>query len=161
VKARVHLAEVYASQNRTGDAEALLLPALSSRDPEVRWRLADVLIAQGRLEEGETQFEAARFGFEELLGRHLLAFADHAAEFYAGSGNDCRRALELTRANVANRPTRRAVQQEHAIAVNADEAAAASDRRTPIQWAGVVTVLRIDLLFFGSFHSRGRDPWRN
>jgi hypothetical protein len=42
-------------------------------------------------------------------GKHLFAFADHAAEFYAGSGNDCRRALELTRANVANRPTRRAI----------------------------------------------------
>ena len=47
VKARVHLAEIYASQDQTGDAEALLLPALSSRDPEVQWRLADVLTAQG------------------------------------------------------------------------------------------------------------------
>jgi len=44
VKARVHLAEIYASQGHTGDAEALLLPALSSHDPEVRWRLADALI---------------------------------------------------------------------------------------------------------------------
>ena len=60
VKARVHLAEIYASQDKPGDAEALLLPALSSRDPEVRWRLADVLIAQGRFEEAETQLDAAR-----------------------------------------------------------------------------------------------------
>jgi tetratricopeptide (TPR) repeat protein len=119
VKARVHLAEIYASQGQTDDAEALLLPALSSRDPEVRWRLADVLIAQGRFEEAETQLDAARLGFDRLLGRHLLAFADHAAEFYAGSGNDRRRALELARANLANRPTRRAVMQAHAIAVNA------------------------------------------
>jgi hypothetical protein len=117
VKARVHLAEIYASQDRTGEAEALLLPALSSRDPEVQWRLADVLVAQGRFEEAETQLEAARLGFEELLEKHLLAFADHAAEFYAGSGNDCRRALELARANVANRPTRRAIKQARAIAV--------------------------------------------
>jgi hypothetical protein len=50
----------------------------------------------------------------------LLAFADHAAEFYAGSGNDRRRALELARANVANRPTRRAVNQAHAIALNGE-----------------------------------------
>jgi hypothetical protein len=127
VKARVHLAEIYASQGRAGDAEALLLPALCSRDPEVRWRLADVLIAQGRLEEAETQLEAARFGYEELLRKHLLAFADHAAEFYAGSGNDRQRALELARTNVANRPTRRAVRQEHAIAGNADEGASTSD----------------------------------
>jgi tetratricopeptide (TPR) repeat protein len=118
VKARVHLAEIYASQGQTRDAEALLVPALSSRDPEVRWRLADVLIAQGRLEEGERQLDAARLGFEELLGRHLLAFADHAAEFYASSGNDYRRALELARANLANRPTRRAIKQVETLALS-------------------------------------------
>jgi hypothetical protein len=28
---------------------------------------------------------AARFGFDELLGKHILAFADHAAEFYCGT----------------------------------------------------------------------------
>jgi hypothetical protein len=122
VKARVHLAEIYASQDRIGDAEALLLPALSSRDPEVNWRLADVLTAQGRFEEAERQLDAARSGFDQLLGRHLLAFADHAAEFYAGSGNDGRRALELARTNVANRPTRRAVKQADAIAITADAA---------------------------------------
>jgi tetratricopeptide (TPR) repeat protein len=120
VKARVHLAEIYASQDQADDAEALLIPALSCRDPEVRWRLADVLIAQGRFEEAETRLEAARFGFDQLLERHLLAFADHAAEFYAGSGNDCRRALELARANVTNRPTRRAIKQAHAIALRAE-----------------------------------------
>ncbi|HEV8362977.1 MAG TPA: hypothetical protein VGQ52_05635 [Gemmatimonadaceae bacterium] len=119
VKARVHLAEIYASQNQTGDAEALLLAALSSRDPEVRWRLADVLIAQERFQEAEAQLAAARFGFDELLGRHRLAFADHAAEFYADSGNDRPRALELARANVANRPTRRAIKQAQAIAMDA------------------------------------------
>jgi hypothetical protein len=120
VKARVHLAEVCASQGQPGEAEALLKPALASRDPEVRWRLADVLIAQGIFEEGERQLAAARSGFEELLSRHLLAFADHAAEFYAGSGNDYRLALELARTNANNRPTRRAVRQAHAIAVMAD-----------------------------------------
>jgi hypothetical protein len=118
VKARVHLAEIYASEG-----EALLLPALASRDPEVRWRLADVLIAQERFDEAKIELDAARFGFDELLGRHLLAFADHAAEFFAGSGNDCRRALELARVNVANRPTRRAIKQAHAIALKAHEAA--------------------------------------
>jgi tetratricopeptide (TPR) repeat protein len=126
VKARVRLAEIYAGQDRFCDAEALLLPALSSRDPEVNWRLADVLTAQGRFEEAERQLDAARSGFDQLLGRHLLAFADHAAEFYAGSGNDGRRAFELARTNVANRPTRRAVKQADAIALIAD-AAGASD----------------------------------
>ena len=91
VKARVHLAEICASQGEASDAETLLLPALSSRDPEVRWRLADALIAQERFEEAEIQLDAARSGFDELLGKHPLAFADHAAAFYAGSGNDRRR----------------------------------------------------------------------
>jgi tetratricopeptide (TPR) repeat protein len=118
VKARVHLAEIYASQDQADDAEALLIPALSSRDPEVQWRLADVLFVQDRLEEAELRLDAARCGFDELLEKHLLAFADHAAEFYAGSGADHRRALELASANVANRPTRRAIKQAHTIAVN-------------------------------------------
>jgi hypothetical protein len=119
VKARVHLAEIHGSRGHTAEAEALLVPALSSREPEVGWRLAEALIAQGRVEEGETQLDAARRGFDGLLEKHLLAFADHAAEFYAGSGNDRRRALELARANVANRPTRRAVRQMDAIAITA------------------------------------------
>jgi len=116
VKARVHLAEIYAVQQRLGDAEALLRPALSSGDPEAGWRLADVLIGQDRFDEAERHLDAARRGFDDLLGKHRLAFADHAAEFYAGSGDDCRRALELARANVTNRPTRRAVTQADAIA---------------------------------------------
>jgi hypothetical protein len=115
VKARVHLAEIYSSQDRTGEAEALLRPVISSKDPEVRWRLADVLIAQEKFEAANAELEAARCGFEELLRKHLLAFADHAAEFYAGSGNDRRRALDLARANVANRPTRRALKQAYAL----------------------------------------------
>jgi tetratricopeptide (TPR) repeat protein len=118
VKARVHLAEIYTSQDRLDDAEMLLRPVVSSGDPEVRWRLADVLIEQGRFDEAGPQLDAARSGFDALLRRHLLAFADHAAAFYAGSGNDCRRALELARANVANRPTRRAVTQAEAIAAS-------------------------------------------
>jgi hypothetical protein len=121
VRARVHLAEIFASQGRTGEAEALLSPALSSSDPEVNWRLADVLMREGKHEEAETQLNAARSGFDQLLERHQLAFADHAAEFYAGSGDDGRRALALARKNVANRPTRRAVKQMRAIA---DDAAA-------------------------------------
>jgi hypothetical protein len=114
-KARVHLAEIDAGRHHVYEAETLLLAALPSCDPEVAWRLGDVLIAQGRFEEGEARLEAARLGFEALLERHPLAFADHAAEFYAGSGNDRRRALELARANVANRSTRRAIEQLEAI----------------------------------------------
>jgi hypothetical protein len=121
VKARVHLAEIYVSQDQLRVAEALLVPALASPDPEVRWRLADVLTAQGRVAEAEMHLDAARRGFAALLRKHLLAFADHGAEFYAGSGSDFQRALELARVNVANRPTRRALDQVHAIAAAIQE----------------------------------------
>jgi len=125
-KARVHLAEIYSSSGRTSDAEALLVPAISSGDPEVRWRLADVMLSQGKSAEAEAHIRAARAGFDALLERHLLAFADHGAEFYAGSGNDCRRALELARINVGNRPTLRAFEQAHSIALCAAEVVAAA-----------------------------------
>jgi tetratricopeptide (TPR) repeat protein len=111
VKARVHLAEICADEGRLAQAEALLVPALVSGDPEASWRLADVLALQGDPDAAATQLEAARSRFEELLARHPLAFADHAAEFYAGSGGDPRRAVALARANAANRPTRRALDQ--------------------------------------------------
>jgi len=81
----------------------------------VRWRLADVLFAQMRFDEAKIQLDAAALGFEELLERHLLAFADHAAEFYSGSGQDRKRALELAHANLANRQTGRAAKLAQAI----------------------------------------------
>ena len=137
-KARVHLAEIYSSSGRASDAEALLIPAISSGDPEVRWRLADVLALQKRYAEAEVHMQAARFGFEALLGRHLLAFADHGAEFYAGSGDNWRRALQLARINVANRPTLRAFEQAHHIAVNAGDTAAAAQilAEARVRWGG-------------------------
>jgi tetratricopeptide (TPR) repeat protein len=125
-KARVHLAEIYSSSGRANDAEALLIPAISSGDPEVRWRLADVLASQKRYAEAEVHMQAAQFGFEALLERHLLAFADHGAEFYAGSGNNWHRGLDLARVNLANRQTLRAFEQAHDIAVNAGDTEAAS-----------------------------------
>jgi hypothetical protein len=65
--------------------------------------------------------QTARSGFEALLEKHLLAFADHGAEFYAGSGNDPRRAFELASINLANRPTLRAFEQAYEAAVDAGE----------------------------------------
>ncbi len=62
-KARVHLAEIYSSSGRASDAGALLIPVISSGDPEVRWRLADVLTSQKRYAEAEVHMQAARVGF--------------------------------------------------------------------------------------------------
>ena len=124
-KARLHLAEICSAEGNFGAAEELLRPVMAIGDPEVNWRLADLLAAQGRFDDAETQMETARSGFESLLQRHLLAFADHGAEFYAGSGNDERKALQLARLNADNRPTLRALEQAYEIAISAGDAAAA------------------------------------
>lgn len=136
VKARVHLAEIRLSENCAPQARALLVPALPSGDPEVSWRLSDVALALGRSAEAETLSEAARSGFERLLARHPLAFADHAAEFYAGSGGDSRRAFELTRIDLANRQTLRAFEKAHGAASNAGETLAAQGilAAARVQW---------------------------
>jgi len=127
VKARVHLAEIYLRCGRAGDAQVLLVPAVSSGDPEVRWRLADAMRATGRPAEAEVLMQAAESGFEVLLGKHLLAFADHGAEFYSGGGNDAERAFELASINLANRPTLRAFEQAYVTAVGAGKSNIASD----------------------------------
>jgi len=126
VKARVHLAETCIRRELMAEAKALLMPAVASCDLEVSWRLADVLAAMGRVAEADKQMLVARSGFEALLTKHLLAFADHGAEFYSGSGNDPQRASELARINVANRPTLRAFEQawETAVAVGETDQAA-------------------------------------
>jgi tetratricopeptide (TPR) repeat protein len=108
VRARVHLAEICLREQRNFEAMTLLKPALDSDDPEAHWRMADALLAQNLVAEGRMHLESARLRYEDLLARHFLAFADHAAEFYTGSGDNAPRALELARANVTNRPTRRA-----------------------------------------------------
>ena len=124
-KAQLHLAEICSAEGNFGAAEELLRPVMAIGDPEVNWRLADLLAAQGQLHDAETQMETARSGFKSLLQRHLLAFADHGAEFYAGSGNDQRKALQLARLNADNRPTLRALEQAYDLATSCFDRAAA------------------------------------
>jgi tetratricopeptide (TPR) repeat protein len=125
VRARVHLAEICSATGRTGEAVTILRGTLTSGDPEVSWRLADVLNAEGRFDEATLHLEGARSGFERVLDKHLLAFADHGAEFYIGSGGNPLRALELAQVNLGNRPTLRAFEQTHTIALEAGETDAA------------------------------------
>jgi tetratricopeptide (TPR) repeat protein len=138
VKARVHLSEIYLSNNRAEEAEALLIPAVSSGDPEVNWRLADVMVAMGKHSDAAAQMDAARSGFEILLERYLLAFADHGAEFYAGSGDDPGRAFTLANANLENRATLRTFEQTYETAVGAGNSKAASETLTAAKerWGG-------------------------
>lgn len=121
VKARVHLSEIYLRYGRAKDAGTLLLSAILSGDPEIHWRLADVLVKMGRFADAEAQLQTARSCFETLLKDHLLAFADHGAEFYSGSGSDPHRAFELASINLVNRPTLRAFEQAYETAVAAGE----------------------------------------
>jgi tetratricopeptide (TPR) repeat protein len=127
IRARVHLAEICSATGRAGEAEAMLRPVLAGGDPEVSWRLADVLHGEGSVDEAASHLEAARSRFEALLDKHLLAFADHGAEFYIGSGGDPLRALELAQINLRNRPTLRAFEQTYTIALEAGEADAANE----------------------------------
>ena len=134
--ARVHLAEIRLDAGELAKAEALLRPVMESGDPEVKWRLAEVLKSQGRGAEADREREAARNAFESLLARHELAFADHAAEFYLSAGGDPARACNLARVNLANRPTLRAFELAHKAALASGEAAFAHELalRARTQW---------------------------
>jgi tetratricopeptide (TPR) repeat protein len=127
ISARVHLSEIYFDDGDLKGAEALLAPVFASGDPEVNWRLSEVLEAQSKHVEAEQQLNAARSGFESLLVRHELAFADHAAEFYLSSGADPQRACDLARVNLANRPTRRAFELARVAAGRAGDQRLASE----------------------------------
>lgn len=154
VKARVHLSETCLDEGDPAAARALLEPALSSGDPEVHWRLADVAVAMNHQAQAHGHLQAARDGFEALLARHPLAFADHGAEFYLGSGNDARRALELAQLNRANRPTLRAFEQAHAAALAAGEATTAAllARDGRERWGGMAAFA------FSSLAARPEEP---
>jgi tetratricopeptide (TPR) repeat protein len=131
VSARVHLSEIWLEDGNLEGAEALLLPVVASGDPEVNWRLSEVLDAQSKPVEADVQRNAARSGFENLLIRHELAFADHAAEFYLSSGADPQRACDLARVNLANRPTRRAFELAQVAALRAGDQRLASELLAP------------------------------
>jgi tetratricopeptide (TPR) repeat protein len=126
VKARVHLSEIYLSYGHAEDAAALLASSVSSNDPEVHWRLADVMVEMGNISDAEALMRTARSGFDALLKKHLLAFADHGAEFYSGSGGDVAHAFELARVNVENRPTLRAFEQAYEAAIEASKSDSAT-----------------------------------
>ena len=127
ISARVHLSEIYLNDGDLEGAEALLAPVVASGDPEVNWRLSEVLEARSKSKEADVQRNAARSGFESLLVRHELAFADHAVEFYLSSGANPQRACDLARVNLANRPTRRAFELAHAAALRAGDQQLASE----------------------------------
>ncbi len=116
--AAVHLAEICLDNNELNQAEILLNSVSSSGDPEVRWRLADLHSKRGDTLAQEKELGLASMMYEDLLSRHELAFADHAAEFYLSSGKNLTRARQLALMNLENRKTTRA----YGLAIEAAEA---------------------------------------
>ena len=104
-----HLAEVEADMGETEVAiERLRRLADTSDDPDYAAQLARILAQRGRLEEARGWRARAAARYDELVARHLAAFADHAAEFWLEAGDDPHRALWLARRNLEIRRTPRA-----------------------------------------------------
>jgi len=125
-KARGHLAEVEAALGRTDRALELLRPlARSSDDPDYAAQLARILGDAAQPEEAASWRAVAATRYDDLMGRHPEAFADHAAEFWLAAGGDPRRALNLAQTNLAVRPTPRAYElvMNAALAVGDKKAA--------------------------------------
>lgn len=107
--AQGHLAEVEAASGEPDSAIDRLRPlAISSDDPDYAGQLARILGEVGRVAEAREWRERAAARYEELVARHLEAFADHAAEFWLEVGSDPDRALWLARKNLEVRQTPRA-----------------------------------------------------
>jgi len=107
--AQGHLAEVEASLGETDSAIARLRPlTISSDDPDYAAQLARIMSEVRRVEEAVEWRARAAVRYEELIVRHLEAFADHAAEFWLEAGDDPQQALWLAQKNVEVRQTPRA-----------------------------------------------------
>ncbi|MBT8493173.1 MAG: hypothetical protein KJO07_08950, partial [Deltaproteobacteria bacterium] len=106
-----HLAGNLAAREQPDRAIELLEPlADSSEDPQYLAQLGELLIASGRAKQGRALIEKARASYAELLAESPQAFADHAVDFYLGSGRSPQRALELARLLVEDRPVDRSYQ---------------------------------------------------
>ena len=109
VVANVHVAELSVARGDVAAAIARLEPLVASRDPEVLALLGRCYARRGDAPRAVRAITAARERFAELVSRHPLAFADHAAEFFLGPGSDPERAYQLARGNLSVRRTPRAV----------------------------------------------------
>lgn len=107
VSARTDRAAALAANGDVDTAIAALKELCATvDDPEPAGLLAGLLIENGDNDEAQPWRDRASQGFEALLQRHRLAFADHAAEFYLRVGEPSQ-ALALAEANFSNRDTPR------------------------------------------------------
>jgi tetratricopeptide (TPR) repeat protein len=133
--AQGHLAEVEADLGNPEAALARLYPlAMSSDDPDYAAQLARILGEIGRNDESSGWCRLAADRYDELTAAHREAFADHAAEFWLGPGNDPEKALQLATFNLGARKTPRACELlTQALEANTARAASALLRRAPTQ----------------------------
>jgi tetratricopeptide (TPR) repeat protein len=111
VAAELHLAEIERSSGAVEAAtQRLERIAHVATDPEALALLGMLHADAGELDRGFCEILLAAQRWEDLLSRHPLAYADHAAEFYLGPGGDPARAWAWARTNLANRRTRHALE---------------------------------------------------
>jgi tetratricopeptide (TPR) repeat protein len=126
--AQGHLAEVEADLGNPESALARLYPlAVSSDDPDYAAHLARILGEMGWSDESSVWRRWAADRYDELTATHREAFADHAAEFWLGVGNDPPKGLRFAEFNLRVRKTPRAYDLL-ARALDAKAAEAASAR---------------------------------
>jgi tetratricopeptide (TPR) repeat protein len=126
--AQGHLAEVEADLGALESALGRLYPlAVSSDDPDYAAQLARILGEMGRNVESSVWRHRAANRYDELTAKHREAFADHAAEFWLGPGNNPEKALRLATLNLEVRKTPRA-RELLAQALDANTAGPASAR---------------------------------
>jgi tetratricopeptide (TPR) repeat protein len=109
VAANVHLAELEAARGELSSATVHARRAAAGGDPEALALLGSLQVRAGDTAQGRAEIEHARRRFEDLLARHPLAWADHAAEFYLGAGADPPRGMHWAQVNLLARETRRAL----------------------------------------------------
>lgn len=116
VETQTHYATALVETGKREDAKAIV--AGEQQHPE--------LIALAAVLAGHSMDEATA-AWERYVTALPAAFADHAARFYLGSGNNSRRALELAAENLARRdtPASRALFVQAALAEGDDRRACA------------------------------------
>ena len=131
--AQGHLAEVEADLGNPQSALARLYSlAVSSDDPDYAAQLARILGEMGWNDESSVWRRWAANRYDELTATHREAFADHAAEFWLGVGNDPPKGLRFAELNLRVRETPRAYDLR-AQALAANNAGAASTRCFGVQ----------------------------
>ena len=108
VPGRGHRAEVALAQGQFDRALALIAPLLDiADDPEYRATYAEILAARREAEAAASEAGRAAKEYDRLLARRPEAYADHAAAFFMGIGNQPQRAVELASENWKLRDTPR------------------------------------------------------